>query len=302
MLDVCLLGTGGMMPLPNRYLTSLMTRYKGSNLLIDCGEGVQNTIRLKGWSFKRIDTILITHFHGDHIAGLPGLLLTMGNSNRTETLTMVGPKGLEHIVNSLRVIARDLPFNIEFIELSGNDVSIKLNGYKITAFKLNHRIACYGYTLDIERPPMFDKDRALAQDIPVRAWSHLQKGETVVIDGKTYEPSQVLGEPRKGIRVLYATDTRPVQNIVTFGKDADLMICEGMYGDEEGEKNCKAYKHMTFQEASKLAKDAGARELWLTHFSPALVKPQQYEEVARKIFPNAHVGKDRKSTTIKYEN
>ncbi len=302
MLDVCLLGTGGMMPLPNRYLTSLMTRFNGSNLLIDCGEGVQNSIRLQGWSFKRIDTILITHFHGDHIAGLPGLLLTMGNSNRTKELTMVGPKGLEYVVNSLRVIARDLPFEIKFKEINSNDETFDLNGYKISAFKLNHRISCYGYTLAIDRHPMFDKDRAQSQNIPIKAWSLLQKGQNVTIDEVTYYPEQVLGEARKGIKVTYCTDTRPVKNIVDFAKNADLFICEGMYGDEEGEKNCKSYKHMTFIEAATLAKEANVKELWLTHFSPALVKPKQYEHIARKIFKNSYVGKDRKTTTINYEN
>lgn len=300
MLDVCLLGTAGMMPLPNRYLTSLMCRHNGSNLLIDCGEGTQNSIRLKGWSFKQIDTILITHFHGDHIAGLPGLLLTMGNSMRTDDLTMVGPKGLEYVVNSLRVIARELPFDIKFIELKGNDEEIELNGYRINAFRLNHGIACYGYTINIDRPPMFDKDRAEAQNIPIRAWSRLQKGEVVEMDGVKYLPEQVLGAPRRGIKLTYCTDTRPVENIVTFGKESDLFICEGMYGDKEGEENCKKYKHMSFMEAATLAKRMQAKELWLTHFSPALAKPKQYENNVKAIFKNAFVGKDRKSKTLKF--
>ena len=114
MLDVCLLGTGGMMPLPYRWLTSLLVRYNGSSLLIDCGEGTQIAIKEKGWSFKPIDVICFTHYHGDHISGLPGLLLTMGNADRTEPLTLIGPKGLERVVNSLRVIAPELPFQIKY--------------------------------------------------------------------------------------------------------------------------------------------------------------------------------------------
>ena len=114
MLDVCLLGTGGMMPLPRRWLTALMTRYNGSSLLIDCGEGTQVAIKEKGWSFHPIDVICFTHYHADHISGLPGLLLTMGNAERTKPVLMIGPRGLERVVNALRTIAPELPFPIEF--------------------------------------------------------------------------------------------------------------------------------------------------------------------------------------------
>ncbi len=301
MLDVCLLGTGGMMPLPNRYLTSLMTRLGGSNLLIDCGEGTQNSIRLKGWSFKKIDTILITHFHGDHVAGLPGLLLTIGNSERTDDLTIIGPKGTEHVVNSLRVIAPELPYRIKFIELNDEETEILINGYKIIAFRLNHRVTCYGYSLIVDRPPLFDKDRAEAQNIPVRIWSRLQKGETVEFEGVTYYPNQVLGGPRKGLKLTYCTDTRPTKSMVKNAKASDLFICEGMYGDPDQPNNCKAYKHMTFEEAASVAKQAQVKELWLTHFSPALVKPAQFIDHARKIFKNSYIGKDRKSKNLKFD-
>ena len=149
MLDVCLLGTGGMMPLPYRWLTSLMLRYNGSSLLIDCGEGTQIAIREKGWTFKPIDIICITHFHGDHISGLPGILLAMGNSERTEPLYMIGPKGLEKVVNALRIIAPELPFEIKFIEINSPYEEIRMNGYVIKAFKVNHKITCYGYSIEI---------------------------------------------------------------------------------------------------------------------------------------------------------
>ena len=143
MLDVCLLGCGGMMPLPRRWLTALMTRYNGSSLMIDCGEGTQVAIKEKGWSFKPIDVICFTHYHGDHISGLPGLLLTMGNADRTEPLTLVGPRGLECVVNALRVIAPELPFEIKFIEITKPEEVLELNGYRITAFRVNHNVTCY---------------------------------------------------------------------------------------------------------------------------------------------------------------
>ena len=182
MLDVCLLGTSGMMPLPNRFLTSLMFRYNGSSMLIDCGEGTQVSIRMKGWSVHDIDIICITHFHGDHVSGLPGLLLSMGNSNRTEPVIMVGPKGLEKIVSHLRVIAPELPFDIKFIEISKESEELILNGYRINAFKLNHNVPCLGYSVDIDRNGRFMPEKALEYNIPQKYWSRLQKGETIEVN------------------------------------------------------------------------------------------------------------------------
>ena len=301
MLDLCLLGTGGMMPLPYRWLTSLMLRYNGSSLLIDCGEGTQITIREKGWSFNPIDIICITHFHGDHISGLPGILLAMGNAERTEPLTMIGPKGLEKVVRSLRIIAPELPFEIRFIELTSPQQQIRMNGYVIDAFRVNHRITCYGYSISIERTGLFDVQRAKEQQIPLQYWSRLQKGETIQTEEKTYTPDMVLGPARKGIKVCYVTDTRPTESIVENARGADLFICEGMYCEKGDINNAVKYKHMTFEEAGKLAKAAEAEELWLTHYSPALNRPEQYMDAVRAIFPNTHPGKDRKSRELNFE-
>ena len=175
MLDVCLLGTGGMMPLPRRWLTSLMTRYNGSNLMIDCGEGTQIAVKEKGWSFKPIDVICFTHYHADHISGLPGLLLTMGNAERTEPLTLIGPKGLNRVVSALRVIAPELPFRIECIEITEPEQKFEIAGYHITAFRVNHNVICYGYTIEIPRIGKFDVERAREQEIPIKYWNPLQK-------------------------------------------------------------------------------------------------------------------------------
>ncbi len=300
MLDVCLLGSGGMMPLPYRWLTSLMTRFNGSNLLIDCGEGTQIAIREKGWSFKPIDTVCFTHYHGDHISGLPGLLLTMGNADRTEPLTLIGPKGLERVVNALRVVAPELPFPIIFKEIQGAEQVFEQKGYRITAFRVNHNVPCYGYKLEIARAGRFDPERAKAAQIPMPYWNRLQKGEIIESDGRVFRPEDVLGPARRGIKVVYTTDTRPTETIAEQAKDADLFICEGMYGEPDKQEKALEHKHMTFAEAAKLAKKANPRELWLTHYSPSLNHPEEYMDAVREIFPNAYPGKDGKSVELNF--
>ena len=301
MLDVCLLGCGGMMPLPRRWLTALMIRYNGSSLMIDCGEGTQVAIKEKGWSFKPIDVICFTHYHGDHISGLPGLLLTMGNADRTEPLTLVGPRGLERVVSALRVIAPELPFEIKFIEITKPEEVLELNGYRITAFRVNHNVTCYGYTLEILRQGKFSPDSAREHEIPLKFWNPLQKGQTVEDEGRIYTPDMVLGPPRKGIKLTYTTDTRPTESILRNAKGSDLFICEGMYGEDDKIEKANGYKHMTFREAATLARDAEVGELWLTHYSPSLVRPDDYMDTVREIFPKAWPGKDGKSVELNFE-
>ena len=252
MLDVCLLGTSGMMPLPRRALTSLMTRFNGSSLLIDCGEGTQVSIRGKGWSVNPIDTICFTHYHGDHVSGIPGLLLSMGNADRKAPLTMIGPKGLAKVINSLRVIAPGLPFDINYIELYEPVERLEMKGYILEAFKVNHSVTCYGYNIIIPRGGKFSVERAKALGIPVNLWNPLQKGNVVEYEGEIYTSDMVLGEPRKGIKVTYCTDTRPVPLISEMAKNADLFVCEGMYGEKEKEEKAKQNRHMTIYEAADI--------------------------------------------------
>ena len=299
MLDVCLLGSGGMMPLPYRFLTSLMTRFNGSSLMIDCGEGTQVAVKEKGWSFKPIDVICFTHYHGDHISGLPGFLLTMGNADRTEPLTLVGPKGLERVVSCLRVIAPELPFPIIYQEIQGAEQTFELNGYRLKAFRVNHNVLCYGYTIEIDRAGKFDVERARANEIPQKYWSRLQNGESEM---GILTPDMVLGPQRKGIKLTYTTDTRPTDSIRENAKDSDLFICEGMYGEKEKAAKAVEYKHMTFYEAAELAKEANVGEMWLTHYSPSLTKPEHYMNDVKKIFPRAKAGKDGMSVDLMFED
>jgi ribonuclease Z len=300
-LDVCLLGTGGMMPLPGRWLTALMTRYNGSSLLIDCGEGTQISIREKGWTFHSIDTICFTHYHGDHISGLPGLLLSMGNADRTEPVTLIGPKGLERVVSALRIIAPELPFELKFIELSSPEEEIQVNGYLIKAFQVKHNVICYGYSITFKRGGRFYTELALENNVPQKYWNRLQKGASVTEGDITYTPDMVIGPERKGIKLTYCTDTRPVKVISEQAAGSDLFICEGMYGEQDKDNKAKEYKHMTFKEAASLAAAAKVNELWLTHYSPSLTRPEDYIGEARQIFADVKLGKDRKSITLEFD-
>ena len=278
----------------------MMMRYNGSSILVDCGEGTQIAMRKKGWSPNPIDVICFTHFHADHISGLPGMLLNMGNADRTEPLLLIGPKGLARVVSSLRVIAPELPFELRFLELNDSIETHEICGLRMTAFKVNHSMTCYGYTFELDRAGRFDKESAEKLGIPIKLWNRLQKGETVTENGKTYTPDMVMGEARKGLKVTYCTDTRPTEVIAEQSKGSDLLILEGMYGEEEDEPKARQKKHMMMQEAAQIAKQAGAGVLWLTHYSPAMNYPANYSDMVKSIFPEANICKDGKSITLKF--
>lgn len=303
MLDVCLLGCGGMMPLPQRRLTALLARALGKMILIDCGEGTQVGIKQAGWGFKAIEAILFTHYHADHVAGLPGLLLTLANSGKTDPLLLAGPPGLDRVVEGLLVIAPALPFDLVLTELPDNSESAGCIGtVTVRSIPADHRVPCLSYCLEVKRAGMFDVRRANSLGLPPRFWSRLQKGETVYFEGKRYEPEMVLGEPRKGIKIAYCTDSRPFHGLADFCRDADLLVCEGIYGEDEKRAGATQKKHMLFSEAAALAKESGAKELWLTHYSPSLKDPGTFAGVAQAIFANTIPGKDLMKKTLYFES
>ncbi|MEZ4357781.1 MAG: ribonuclease Z [Eubacteriales bacterium] len=301
MVDICLLGCGGMMPLPDRRLTALLYRYLGRMILVDCGEGTQVSIKLAGWGFKAIDAICFTHYHADHIAGLPGLLLALANSGREAPLKLFGPPGLKNIVKGLRVIAPELPFEVKLVEINAKS-TYRIGNIFIDSILVDHKIPCLSYSFNIKHPGKFDVDKARGLNIPIAFWRRLQNGETVKNNGKLYNPGMVLGEERRGIKVTYCTDTRPTKGLIDLAENSDLFICEGIYGDNEKLSNAIQNKHMTFIEAATLAKESRVKELWLTHFSPSIKDPDMFIDNAKNIFSNSVSGKDLMKKTIFYDD
>lgn len=300
MLDIALLGTGGMMPMPSRFLTAMMARLNGRLILIDCGEGTQVTLKSLGWGFKYIDAICFTHYHADHISGLAGMLLTIGNSGRTEPLKLIGPTGLKRIVEGIMCIAPEIPFPIEYIEIGNYEEEIVVSDFHISTVQADHTIKCIAYRIDIKRKGRFDVKKANALNIPRNLWSVIQKDGQVEFENKIITADMVMGEPRKGIAVSYCTDSRPLYSISEFIKNSDLFICEGMYGENEKKQKAIENKHMLFSEAAKLAYDGNVKELWLTHFSPSLSEPELFIDNAKSIFENTYIGEDRKCKTIHF--
>lgn len=301
MIEVTLLGCGGMMPMKNRWLTSCLLSNDGHSILVDCGEGTQIALKCAGKRTKPVDLICLTHFHADHMSGLPGFLLSMGNEGRTEPLTIAGPKKTAAFVSSLCVIAPNLPFRIDFRELDA-PTSFMCGKIEVGAYKAKHKIECIGYSFSLPRQGEFDPVKAKNNGVPLKIWSKLQKEGEAELDGVHYTFDMVGGPTRKGLKVSYCTDSRPCRSIAEGASGSDLFICEGLYADPEKLGRAKETGHMLFSEAAELAKEIGASELWLTHFSPALIEPEEGLPFAKEIFPESYCGFDGKNVTLRFKD
>ena len=300
MLDVCLPGTGGMMPLPERWLSCCWIEYQGRALLIDCGEGTQIALRESGLKLSRLERLLITHFHADHIAGLPGLLLTLGNNGRQTPLTIIGPHGLKAVVSALTVIA-PIPYSIELIELKDDTQGyLEDDEFRIDCMPLSHRIMCLGYRVSLKRKPIFNPEKASALNIPKSMYTYLHEGQTVTLDdGRQITPDLVLAGTRPPLSVCFITDSTPMDSMADFARGADLLICEGMYGDDEMYDKMAEKGHMVFSDSARIARNGGVKKLWLTHYSPAMKNPQDYIEATKAVFAETVLGFDGIKTSLK---
>lgn len=300
MVDICMLGTTGGMPMIDKFMSAALINFQGRKILIDCGEGTQVAMRKTGWGFKTLDLICITHIHGDHIIGLPGLLSTLGNCDRREKIYIIGPKGIREAVKGLNVINPYLPYEIEIIEEPKEEIGLNITkrglslGDEVTSnlcintLKLEHSIECLGYNFYFKRLPKFLVEKAIENKVPKEFWNKLQRGEEI----GGYLPSMVLGAERKGIKLSYITDTRPIDTIPKFINESDMLICEGTYGSKEDIEKAIKNKHMTFEESAYLAKMGNCKKLMLTHFSPALNNPEESLENAKKVFSNTELAQD----------
>ena len=309
MLTITLLGTAATMPLPDRALTAAVAECGGHSLLFDCGEGTQTAARRAGVNLMKLDAICLTHYHGDHIFGLPGLLQTLGCQGRTRPLTIFVPaEGMEPVWGAIRTLTGPQPYAIRAVPLGTDPVRLETLalgwpvGAELLPFRTKHRVPSRGYRLDLPRAGRFDPARARALGVPVQQWSMLQRGELVTLeDGAVIAPGPVLGAPRRGLRFVFSGDTAPCAALEQAAQGADLLICDATYALPEQEAQAAQWGHSTFGQSAALAARAGAHRLWLTHYSPMITDPEDALPQAQSIFPAAVCGADGMQITLQYE-
>lgn len=307
MLNFTLLGTGALQPLPDRYLAAAMLTCMGRQILFDCGEGTQAAIRKAGMGLPRIDMIALTHYHGDHVYGLPGLWQSMAMAGRTQPLYVTGPEGLEGALLPFRMLCPALPFEIRSMSLPPEGLTIGrfLGGWpeeaRLFAFPTEHHGGGQGYLFELRRAGRFQPEKALALNLPKSLWKVLQHGENVEYQGRTIHPADVLGEARKGLSVAYTGDTAYFPRLSQYVMNVDLLVCEATYGDPEHTAIAAERTHMTYAQAARTALDAGAAELWLTHYSPMIDDPTIFLSHATEIFPRTVCGGDSMNRVLCFE-
>jgi len=294
-LSIIFLGTSGSTPTPQRSLPAIAIRRRGEIILFDCGEGVQRQMVMAKLSFHRKMKIFITHMHGDHILGLPGLIQTMSLFDRQRKLEVYGPKGLKEFIDVIqRTVQYTLTFPLEIHEIEKPGTIYEEAEYTVVAEEADHVIPSFAFALvEKPRPGRFYPEKARRLGVPEGPlWSKLQKGHAVTLpNGRRVEPSEVVGPPRPGRKIVYSGDTRPCANVARLAENADLLIHDATLDDGLADK---AYEdgHSTPSQAAEIAKKANVERLVLTHISARYKSTEKLLEQAKKIFSNVLVAED----------
>jgi ribonuclease Z len=306
-LELFVLGSGGMMPLPGRALTSVLVRREGELFLFDCGEGTQVSLRRLNLRWKKITAIFISHTHADHVTGLPGILMLSSQVDRDEPLFIYGPPRIREFVDAMRRTL-DMYINYEIVvrEIDGSAEAFAGEGYRICSHPLVHTRPCLAWCLEEDmRPGVFHPEKAESLGVPRGPmWSILQGGEAVSLaDGRTVHPREVLGERRRGRKICFATDTVAAPGLTEFARGSDLFICEGMF-DEELAATAAEKRHLTAAQAARIAREAGVRRLGLIHYSPRYADRELKRLLgeAKEIFPETFLCRDLQHVNLPHED
>ena len=305
MIDITLLGTSALMPLPERHLASALLTCAGRSILFDCGEGTQTAARAAGAGLMHVDVIALTHRHGDHVFGLPGLLQTLHCFARTQPLTIVCPQDAREVVRCLLHLAGSLAYDVRLMDMPPQGLALNAlhpawpHAAVLHAFPTHHRVPSLGYRFSLGRAGRFMPERALALGLPRTLWGRLQRGETIQWDGRLIPPDAVLGAPRRGLSLAYSGDTALCDALIDGARGCDLFLCEATFSDDaQAAARCG---HMTFAQAAQAARAAGAGALWLTHFSQSIGDPASWLPLAQAVFPNTVCGEDGMRTTLRFD-
>lgn len=307
MLTVTLLGTAATLPMPDRALSSAVFSVHGRHILLDCGEGTQTSLHRHGISPMKITLVALTHYHGDHILGLPGLLQTLDTMGRQDPLHLTGPEeGHEAILAAVMTLAGELSYPVHFTPVPSaglplHDLDARWPaGATLKTFPTLHRIASQGYRLDVPRARKLDTAKATSLGIPQPLWRTLQQGQAVTVNRQTIQPSDVCCPARPGLSAVFTGDTAPCEAIIHAAENADLLIMDATYPDDSHVGKAALYGHATFPQAAALAAAAGAKRLWLTHYSAMITDPEEHLPATQAVFPCSECGQDGMALTLTF--